>query len=61
MPKAHADTVDTNVYPKECIESGSTYKAALRGTLSWTLNERVQDPFTSNMGEIPIMVKVKTI
>ncbi|RXG54467.1 DNA-directed RNA polymerase I subunit RPA2 [Armadillidium vulgare] len=59
VPKAHADTVDTNVYPKECIESGSTYKAALRGTLSWTLNERVQDPFTSNMGEIPIMVKSK--
>ncbi|KAB7494168.1 DNA-directed RNA polymerase I subunit RPA2 [Armadillidium nasatum] len=59
VPKAHADTVDTNVYPKECIESGSTYKAVLRGTLSWTVNERVQDPFTNNMGEIPIMVKSK--
>ncbi|XP_074622886.1 DNA-directed RNA polymerase I subunit RPA2-like [Acropora palmata] len=45
------------VYPSECRESGTTYKAKLQVTLQWKINNQTQGNVTKAIANIPLMVK----
>jgi len=45
------------VFPSECRERGTTYKAKLQVTVQWKLDNQVQGNVTKVIGNIPIMVK----
>ena len=51
--------VDKKLYPKECIERGGTYSASLHGTVTCTYDDAMYLPIQHNLGNVPIMVKVR--
>ncbi|XP_070550165.1 DNA-directed RNA polymerase I subunit RPA2-like [Ptychodera flava] len=51
----HASTL--KVYPSECRERGSTYKARLRAYVCWKLDGQAANTLDIQLGEVPIMVK----
>ncbi|XP_065889347.1 DNA-directed RNA polymerase I subunit RPA2-like [Dysidea avara] len=44
-------------FPTECRERASSYKAKLAATFSWLVDGRHAGTVTSNIGQVPIMVK----
>ncbi|XP_077978209.1 DNA-directed RNA polymerase I subunit RPA2-like [Glandiceps talaboti] len=50
---------EMKVFPTECRERGCTYKARLRGQVSWRVDNQVQSSQETSLGEVPIMVKSK--
>ena len=42
----------------QCRERASSYKAKLAATFSWLVDGRHAGTVTSNIGQVPIMVKV---
>ncbi|XP_068747280.1 DNA-directed RNA polymerase I subunit RPA2-like [Montipora capricornis] len=45
------------VYPAECRERGTTYKAKLQVTLQWKIDNQTQGNVTKAIASIPIMLK----
>ncbi|KAA0198089.1 hypothetical protein HAZT_HAZT007512 [Hyalella azteca] len=50
---------NTKTYPRQCIESGSTYKASLQATFGFIVNGKRMPYVEQNLGQVPIMVKSK--
>lgn len=48
------------IYPSECRERGATYKGKIVARLGWSVNGKEQQALEKDLGEIPIMVKVKS-
>ncbi|XP_064102895.1 LOW QUALITY PROTEIN: DNA-directed RNA polymerase I subunit RPA2-like [Macrobrachium nipponense] len=48
-----------NLYPRECIERGSSYSAPLMATIMCTYNGNALLPIRLSLGNVPIMVKSK--
>lgn len=63
----HKPTVPSNtigvktykIYPTECRQRGATYKGKIIVRLGWSINGKEQETFEKDLGEVPIMVKVK--
>lgn len=51
----------TFVFPTECRQRGATYKGKLYVDVDWFIDDVRQQPFQKDLGDIPIMVKVKHI
>lgn len=49
----------SKIYPSECRQRGSTYKGKITVRIGWSINGKEQEPLEKNLGEIPIMIKVK--
>lgn len=47
------------IYPTECRQRGTTYKGKIIARLGWSINGKEQEALDKDLGEIPIMVKVK--
>jgi DNA-directed RNA polymerase I subunit RPA2 len=61
-PQIHNSIVSvkaSTIYPSECRQRGETYKGLLAAKLGWWVDGEAKVPLTVNLGEIPIMVKVK--
>lgn len=48
------------IYPTECRQRGSTYKGKIVVRLGWSVNGKEQEALEKDLGEVPIMVKVKS-
>lgn len=46
------------IYPSECRQRASTYKARMIITIGWSIDGLKQQSFEKDMGEIPIMLRV---
>lgn len=46
------------MYPAECRESSTTYKAGLNVVIQFLVEGQLVNSINVNMGQIPIMVKV---
>lgn len=46
------------IYPSECRQRNATYSGKFLIEVEWYVDEQIQQPFTKDMGNIPIMVKV---
>ena len=57
LPKDPTDLVSSVMYPRQCIESQSTYQGQATATVEWTLGN-ARKTFEISLGHIPIMVKV---
>ncbi|XP_076031533.1 RNA polymerase I subunit Rpl135 [Oratosquilla oratoria] len=57
LPTEFAEAVDLNIYPKECIERGTSYKGIINVVLKWSCNGRAMPAIERNFGDMPIMVK----
>lgn len=62
QPTVPAGTIGVRnhkIYPTECRQRGATYKGKLIVRIGWSVNGRSQEHLEKDLGEIPIMVKVK--
>ena len=48
------------LYPSECRQGATTYKAKLNVTVSWKVNGNMAGSMSRCIGHVPIMVKVST-
>lgn len=46
------------IYPTECRQRNATYSAKFLIEVEWYIDGQIQQPFTKDLGNIPIMVKV---
>lgn len=47
------------IYPSECRQRCASYRGKFYVDVNWYINGIQQQPFQKDLGEIPIMVKVK--
>lgn len=52
---------DRRIFPKECRQRAATYKGRLSVEVKWSLNGKEQQSFIKDLGEIPIMIRVKIV
>lgn len=50
-----------NIYPEECKQRGATYRGKLCIRVGWSINGKLQIAFDKDLGDIPIMIKVRLI
>lgn len=48
------------IYPSECRQRGTTYKGKIIVRLGWSINGKEQEALEKDLGEVPIMIKVKS-
>lgn len=60
VPSSTIGVKTCKIYPTECRQRGSTYKGKIVARLGWSVNGKEQEPIEKDLGEVPIMVKVKT-
>lgn len=59
VPSSTIGVKNYKVYPTECRQRGATYKGKITVRLGWSINDKEQEPLEKDLGEIPIMLKVK--
>lgn len=59
VPSGTIGVKNYKIYPIECRQRGSTYKGKLIVKLGWSINGTEQETLEKDLGEIPIMLKVK--
>lgn len=61
VPSSTIGVKTYKIYPTECRQRGTTYKGKITVRLGWSINGKEQEVFEKDLGEVPIMVKVKLI
>lgn len=51
---------NTLIYPTECRQRKSTYSGKFLVNVEWYIDGQIQQPFTKDLGNIPIMIRVKS-
>lgn len=59
VPSGTIGVKSLKIYPSECRQRGSTYKGKITVKLGWSIDGRPQEILEKDLGEIPIMLKVK--
>lgn len=59
VPTGAIGVKNYKVYPTECRQRGGTYKGKITVKLGWSINGVQQEILEKDLGEVPIMVKVK--
>ncbi|KAG7164844.1 DNA-directed RNA polymerase I subunit RPA2-like [Homarus americanus] len=59
LPPGAGETVDYNIYPKECIERGCSYTAPFAVSFEWTRDKQEMLSFRQSLGDVPIIVRSK--
>lgn len=59
LPMGSVGVKNHKILPTECRQRASTYKGKLSVKVSWSLNGNSKQFFMKDMGDIPIMVKVR--
>ncbi|XP_002742157.1 DNA-directed RNA polymerase I subunit RPA2-like [Saccoglossus kowalevskii] len=57
VAQGNIHALSLKVYPTECRQGGTTYKAKIRAHLCWKLNNEVKAIKEILLGEVPILVK----
>lgn len=60
VPSSTIGVKTCKIYPTECRQRGATYKGKIIVRLGWSINGKEQEVFEKDLGEVPIMVKVKS-
>ena len=58
LPETNVHAKSIQIYPSECRERASTYKAPLNIALQFIIEGQTVNTLTIPLGQIPIMVKV---
>lgn len=61
VPSGTVLVKDQRIFPSECRQRAATYKGKLTVEVKWLLNGKEQQSFIKDLGEIPIMIKVKSL
>lgn len=57
VPANTGGILDRRVFPRQCIESASTYKGSATATIAWSVNNKFLPMVEQSIGNFPIMVK----
>lgn len=60
VPSGTIGVKNRKIFPTECRQRGATYKGKIMIRLGWSINGREQEILEKDLGEVPIMVKVKS-
>ena len=60
LPAGVGQASDYNLYPKECVERKGSYLAPVNVDLEWSVDADDPNTHRQSLGEIPIMVMVRT-
>lgn len=59
VPSGTIGVKNFKIYPTECRQRGTTYKGKITVRIGWSINGTEQEPLEKDLGEVPIMIKVK--
>jgi len=59
IPSGKIGIKNCKIYPTECRQRGITYKGKITVRIGWSINSVEQEPLEKDLGEVPIMIKVK--
>lgn len=59
VPTGTIGVKNYKIYPIECRQRRATYKGKIIVRLGWSINGRQQETLEKDLGEIPIMLKVR--
>lgn len=59
VPTGAIGVKNYKIYPTECRQRGGTYKGKITVKLGWSINDVQQEILEKDLGEVPIMVKVR--
>jgi len=59
VPSGTIGVKTCKIYPTECRQRGTTYKGKIIARLGWSINGKEQEALEKDLGEVPIMLKVK--
>lgn len=59
VPSSTIGVKTYKIFPTECRQRGTTYKGKIIVRLGWSVNGKKQEALEKDLGEVPIMVKVK--
>lgn len=59
VPSGTIGVKNFKIYPTECRQRGGTYKGKIIVRIGWSINGTEQEPLEKDLGEVPIMIKVK--
>lgn len=58
LPETNVYGSTVKIFPSECRQKGTTYRAKLSLTLRWRVGNDLEKVVTKAVGQIPVMVKV---